>query len=71
VARSAVTRGIAEVLSCLGVLYGFYHPLANIIFQADTLATLIYGIYMIATSILGVLVIRRFHIKAKRVGLST
>ena len=67
VARSAMTRGIAEVLSCLGVLYGFYHSLVNIIFQADTPATLVYGVYMSAISIIGVLVIRRFHIKAKRV----
>jgi hypothetical protein len=67
VARSALTRGLAHVLSGLGVLYGFYHSLINIIYQAETLATLIYGIYMSAISIIGVLVIRRFHIKAKRV----
>ena len=67
VARSRVTRGIAEVLSCLAILYGFFHSLLNIIHQSDTPATLVYGIYMSAISITGILVIRRFHIKAKRV----
>jgi hypothetical protein len=59
--RSAIR--VAEVLSALAILYGFFHSLLNIIFQYQSAGTLIYGIYMTAVSIAAVLVVRRPHIK--------
>jgi hypothetical protein len=67
VARSRLTRRMAEALSCVGVLYGFYCSLINIIHQSDTPGTLLYGMYMSVLSIIGVLAIRRLHMKANRV----
>jgi hypothetical protein len=62
-AKSRPAIRVAEVLSALAILYGFFHSLVNIIFQFQFAGPLIYGIYMSAMSIVAVLVVRRAHIK--------
>jgi hypothetical protein len=63
-AKSRSAFRIAEVLSFLAVVYGFYGSLVNIILQSQFAPTLIYGVYMSVISIAAVLVVRRAHIKS-------
>ena len=64
VAKSGVTLLLAEILSFIAILYGFFLSLMNIIFQSQFAPTLIYAIYMSVISIAGVLVVRRAHVKS-------
>ena len=65
-AKSKLTMRVAEVLSILAILYGFFHSLVNIVFQFGFAPAAIYGIYMSLVSIAAVLLVRRAHIKSTR-----
>lgn len=65
-AKSRLALRVAEVLSFLAILYGFFHSLLNIFFQHQFAGTVIYGIYMAGISIAAVLVVRRADTKLTR-----
>jgi len=63
-AKSRLAMRIAEALSGLAILYGFFHSLINVILQSEFAPTLVYGAYMSLVSIAAILVLRRAHIKS-------
>jgi hypothetical protein len=63
IAKSRLAVKVAEVLSILAILYGFFHSLLNIVFQAQVAPTLIYGVYMAAISSAALLLFRRSYLR--------
>jgi hypothetical protein len=59
VGKSKSAMSVAVGLSVFAILYGFFQSLLNLIYQAQAAPTLIYGLYMGATSITAALVLRR------------
>ena len=65
-AKSKFSRRLATVFAGLAVGSGLFQALINLIFQSQFVPTLVYGLYMMATSIAAVLVVRRIDINASQ-----
>ena len=64
IAKTKLAMRVAEILAFIAVLYGFFHSLMTIVFEAGDAATLCYGVYMGIISTAAVLFVRRAHLKA-------